>query len=117
MCVADGPSTVLTINVDNSCFASNGWGIGGIVTSGGVQVSDIETVFGNISRLPFAQIGLRPNPRAGALWAAAAFTGVHSVARRAHVIDLQGGFDEVWSKRFSKDTRSQVRKAENSALK
>jgi hypothetical protein len=94
----------------------SGWGIGGIIASGGVQVSDIETVFGDLSRLPFVQIGLRPNPRAGALWAAAAPPGVHSVFRRAHVIDLQGGFDEVWSKRFTTDTRSQVRKAERLSI-
>lgn len=53
-----------------------------------------------------------PNPRQGPLWAAAKPAYVRSLPRRAHVLDLEGGFERVWRERFSKTTRRMVRKAE-----
>jgi lipid II:glycine glycyltransferase (peptidoglycan interpeptide bridge formation enzyme) len=39
-----------------------------------------------------------------------------AIPRLAHVLDLEGGFEQVWSKRFKGETRTQVRKAEKSGL-
>jgi Acetyltransferase (GNAT) domain len=45
-------------------------------------------------------------------WASAAPSTVYSIARTAQVLDLRGGFSEVWSKRFTSKARSNSRKAE-----
>jgi hypothetical protein len=45
-------------------------------------------------------------------WAPAVPAGVYSTARTAHFLDLLGGFDRVWSSRFSGKVRSNSRKAE-----
>jgi CelD/BcsL family acetyltransferase involved in cellulose biosynthesis len=88
----------------------SGWGMGGLI--GTVQADDVAAVFNDLARLPFPQITIRPNPRHGEVWAAGAPRNVISIPRRAHVLTLEGGFDEVWSKRFEKKTRTAVRKAE-----
>jgi hypothetical protein len=50
------------------------------------------------------------------MWAAARPRNVVTVPRLAHVLDLEGGFDHVWSKRFIHHARKGVRKAERSGL-
>ena len=55
---------------------------------------------------------MRPNPLLGEVWAAAQPDGVMAVPRLAHVLDLEGGFQEVWDKRFKTETRTAIRKAE-----
>ncbi|MGH3788033.1 MAG: GNAT family N-acetyltransferase [Pseudonocardiaceae bacterium] len=45
-------------------------------------------------------------------WASAAPSTVYSTARTAQVLDLRGGFSEVWSKRFTSKVRSNSRKAD-----
>jgi hypothetical protein len=89
-----------------------GWGMGGLVTSGNLQTEDVAAIFEDLAHLPFPRVSVRPNPRQGRVWAAAAPRGVIAVPRAAQVLDLEGGFDQVWSKRFDKKTRSAVRKAE-----
>src|SRR5919199_995105 len=41
---------------------------------------------------------------------------VIAVPRLAHILDLAGGFERVWAKRFASETRTAVRKAERSGL-
>ena len=94
----------------------SGWGMGGLVASGRVDAENVRAVFDDLARLPFARIVVRPNPRLGQLWAAAAPVGVTAISRMAHVLDLEGGFEHVWSKRFNKNTRSAVRKSEESGV-
>jgi CelD/BcsL family acetyltransferase involved in cellulose biosynthesis len=59
---------------------------------------------------------VRPNPLQGNLWAAAQPSNAVTVARCAQVLDLSGGFDEVWNTRFSKSKRKQIRSAERAGL-
>ena len=84
----------------------------GLVTSDELRADDVRAVFADLVQLPFMRVVIRPNPRTGRPWAAGAPPGVLALTRLAHVLDLQGGFQEVWSKRFSKTTRSRIRKAE-----
>ena len=93
-----------------------GWGMGGLVASGNIQAEEIAAIFEDLARLPFPKISVRPNPRQGESWAAAAPQGVVTIPRLAHVIDLEGGFEQVWSKRFDKKTRSAVRKGERAGV-
>jgi lipid II:glycine glycyltransferase (peptidoglycan interpeptide bridge formation enzyme) len=41
---------------------------------------------------------------------------VVAIPRIAHVLDLDGGFDHVWTKRFNGKTRNKIRKAEKAGL-
>jgi hypothetical protein len=51
------------------------------------------------------------------VWADATISQpVYTQPRLAHAIDLSGGFDHVWSKKFGKQTRSRIRKAERSYI-
>ncbi|HZS19700.1 MAG TPA: GNAT family N-acetyltransferase [Pseudonocardiaceae bacterium] len=45
-------------------------------------------------------------------WASVTSDRTYSIARTAQVLDLQGGFSTVWSKRFTSKVRSNARKAE-----
>ncbi len=88
------------------------WGMGGVISRGEVTKEHLVAVFADLAATPSLSVSLLPNPRHGALWRAAAPTGVTRIPRRAHVIDLEGGFEKVWAERFSKNTRTAVRKAE-----
>jgi CelD/BcsL family acetyltransferase involved in cellulose biosynthesis len=92
------------------------WGIGGLIASGSTSTEDIALIFADLARLPFLSISIRPNPRLGPIWAAAQPPKAIAIPRLAHVLDLEGGFDHVWTKRFKKETRSQVRKAERAGV-
>src|SRR5213078_889844 len=50
------------------------------------------------------------------VWAAARPPGVTVLRRRAHVVDLEQGFDAVWKHGFSSRARNHVRRAERAAL-
>jgi hypothetical protein len=93
-----------------------GWGMGGLLAPGGVRSSDVSAVFADLASRPVARIALRPDPLTGQAWEAARPGRVLTVPRLAHVLDLEGGFDHVWSKRFTGVARTAVRKAERSQL-
>lgn len=90
----------------------HGWGMGGLISRHPVTAEVAAAVFDDLRRLPYVQIGLRPNPLHAAAWAGAVPRGVVVTERLAHAVDLTGGFPHLWSKRFSKGTRNNVRKAE-----
>jgi lipid II:glycine glycyltransferase (peptidoglycan interpeptide bridge formation enzyme) len=63
------------------------------------------------------RISLRPNPLLAPIWAAAAASRrLAAIARNAHVLDLAGGFEQVWRRRFKGVARTAVRKAEKAKL-
>ena len=92
------------------------WGIGGLVAQGTIQTEEIATILEDLLRHPALRTSIRPNPLAGEPWAAAKPSGVIAIPRVAHVLDLAGGFDEVWKKRFKSGTRNKVRRAEKTGL-
>ena len=92
------------------------WGMGGLLASGGVREADVAAVFADLASRRVARTSLRPNPMTGPVWEAARPPGVVAVPRLAHVLDLEGGFDHVWNKRFTGQARTAVRKAERSGL-
>src|SRR5512139_2150397 len=93
-----------------------GWGMGGLIARRPLAQQDVEQVFGDLSGRLSLRLSIRPNPRTGAVWAAAQTAGIAALPRVAHVLDLEGGFEAVWTKRFTKHTRKQIRKAERSGL-
>ena len=93
-----------------------GLGMGGLIASGGARPADVQVAFGDLRRSPALRTSLRPNPLAGPAWEGARPSGAIAVPRLAHVLDLAGGFDLVWLKRFTGAARTAARKAERSGV-
>jgi hypothetical protein len=94
-----------------------GWGIGGLVSTSPVKAEHVRAVVDDLTtHAPYVRLNIRPNPRAADVWRAAMPAGAHRVARMAHAIDLDGGFDAVWHGRFSASTRKYVTKAEQAGV-
>jgi hypothetical protein len=81
-----------------------------------VQVEDACAVFADLASRPGLRTSLRPSPMQASAWAAARPSGIAVVPRLAHTLDLEGGFDRVWTDRFAGTARTAVRKAERSDL-
>jgi hypothetical protein len=94
-----------------------GWGFGGVVASDGLTPSELSGILGDLLQDGAFRISLRPNPLLAPVWAAAATSrSVARIERVAHVLDLAGGFEQVWQHRFKGVARTAVRKAEKSKL-
>ena len=91
------------------------WGFGGIVAEGGVTPDDLRIALDDLTARAVLRQSIRPNPRHGRLYRAAAPARALQIPRRAHVLDLSGGVDVVW-KGFSESRRRAVRKAERSGV-
>lgn len=108
--------TGLPVQLSIQASLPHAWGMGGVLAKRELRLEDLVAIFDDLAKSPFLSTSLVPNPQQGKLWQAAQPEGVMSIARRAHVIDLEGGFDKVWNKRFASKTRNKVRKAEKSGL-
>jgi hypothetical protein len=66
-----------------------------------VRAEHVRAVVDDLTpRVRYLRLNIRPNPRAADVWRAAMPAGAHRVARMAHAIDLDGGFDTVWHNRL-----------------
>jgi hypothetical protein len=92
------------------------WGMGGVVGPDQPQPHELAEIFADLRRQPVLRTSVRPNPLQDKAWAAARPSNVVRVPRLAHVLDLTGGFDEVWTTRFKSVARTAVRKAEKAGL-
>ncbi len=92
----------------------NGWGIGGLVGSG-VDAEVVAAVFEELGQSGVSRVQVRPNPLDGEVYRNGAPKKAVALYRRAHVIDISGGIDDVWH-RFSKAARRGVRKGEKAGL-
>jgi hypothetical protein len=86
------------------------WGIGGPIGSTKLTGAVVAAITEDLRNAGFLAVHIRPNPLHAAVWKSAQ-TGV-VIPRRAHVLDLAGGFDTVWQQRFSQRTRRVIRRAE-----
>ncbi len=93
-----------------------GWGFGGPVSGTAVSPADVALVTADVASLPGLRLSLRPDPLLGPLWERALPHRGLTVPRSAHVLDLSGGFGQVWSGRFTGSARTAVRKAERAGL-
>src|SRR5436190_198136 len=78
---------------------------------------------GELDSLPTGARAIAPAPRdawrhalASDPWAQVRPPGVQATPQIVHVLDLDGGFERVWSERFESSTRRAVRKAEKAGL-
>jgi len=93
------------------------WGMGGMVADAPIEAAELSLIAADLASLPALRTSIRPNPLHADLWAHATDSlEVTSLPRRAHVLDLQGGVDDVWQRAFASSARRGVRKAERSGL-
>ncbi len=98
------------------------WGTGGPISTGGaVTLDEAHAVLADVARRTPLTASLTLRPGAASAWTSAArleSAGPPWDVQRgsAYLIDLAGGFAEVWSKRFRGTARTAVRKAEKSGL-
>ncbi|MEU4498693.1 GNAT family N-acetyltransferase [Streptomyces sp. NPDC023998] len=91
-----------------------GWGTGGILAPGGVHPHEVDMVLADLLSDGALRTSLRPAFTTAEAWPGSA-PGVVSVPRTIHVLDLDGGMDVLWTKRWSRNTRARLRSAERKA--
>jgi hypothetical protein len=91
------------------------WGIGGMVGAG-VDADVVAAVVDDLRSLDAVRVAVRPDPLQAAAWSAVDGPGVTRIARRAHVIDLAGGVEDVRA-RLSKLTLRNLRTAEKHGVR
>ena len=89
-------------------------GFGGIVAEGGIHADDLAAVLAVIGSERRLRLSIRPNPLHAEAWNRAA-VGWLRVPHLAHVVDLGGGTDEVWS-RMHTSARRGIRRAEKEGV-
>jgi Acetyltransferase (GNAT) domain len=91
-----------------------GWEPCGIVAPKRLEASEVAAVLRDLACRATVRTSLRPGPVQGSAWAAAQPPGITVVPRLAHTLQLDGGFERVWTKCFTSTARRAVRKAERS---
>ncbi|WP_170856927.1 GNAT family N-acetyltransferase [Geodermatophilus africanus] len=95
----------------------HGMGNGGVLVPGGKPSSaEAEAVLADLARRPLVRVSLSPNPLVAPTWAAVAPEGALRVPLLGHVLDLEGGFERVWSIRFHKVARKNIRSGQKHGL-
>lgn len=92
-----------------------GWGMGGLVgTDADPEIA--RAILQDLRTLRLQRISIRPDSQKWPIWAEALQDDVLTIPRRAHVIDLSGGIDEVW-RGMSQASRRHVRIAERQGVR
>jgi Acetyltransferase (GNAT) domain len=91
------------------------WGTGGAVVSTPLTRTQLAAIAADLLRSPALRVSVRPSPLLADVWTVAASCGMTAVPRRVHVLALDGGFDQVWS-RASPKVRQNLRRAERTGL-
>lgn len=93
------------------------WGFGGVLTSSAATPRHLSAILDDCAQLPGAAISIRPNPLHGPDWMQSGqANGWAGEPRNAHVLDLDGGFEAVWSSRFSGTARNRIRRAQRQGV-
>jgi len=90
--------------------------IGSLVSSGPASQTELQAIFADLGNRRLLRTLVRPSALTGDVWASAAPPDLISIKRRSHVLDLQGGFEEVWKYRFNGQARRAIRKAEKAQI-
>ncbi|MFE1287096.1 GNAT family N-acetyltransferase [Streptomyces sp. NPDC058751] len=89
------------------------WGIGGPVCPESASPAEARAVFADLARLRALRVGVRLRPADQDVWANAA-PGFRPEPHMTQMVDLDGGFDTVWERRFGRRVRREIRRAERS---
>nr|WSY50044.1 GNAT family N-acetyltransferase [Streptomyces sp. NBC_00886] len=92
------------------------WGIGGPLSQGRVSLAKARAVFDDLARRPVLRVGVRFRPGDDDVWTSAAPASFREEPHMTQVVNLDGGFDTVWERRFHSRVRRHVRRAESSGV-
>ncbi|OIJ67789.1 GNAT family N-acetyltransferase [Streptomyces mangrovisoli] len=92
------------------------WGIGAPVTAGTPGPGQVRAVFGDLARLRANRVSVRFGPGVAPVWLSAAPSCFTALPHTTYVLDLDGGFGEVWQRRFKGPVRTAVRKGEKAGV-
>lgn len=90
--------------------------IGSLVSPGPVLQTELQAIFADLGNRRLLRTLIRPTALTGDAWASAAPHDLINIKCRSHVLDLQGGFEEVWKHRFNRQARRAIRKAEKAQI-
>src|SRR2546421_6087150 len=93
-----------------------GWGVGGLLAPSGATPEEVAAVFADLAKRRILAQRLWPNPLMAQAWASGAPARARVTPRVAHLLDLEGGFEHVWSKRFQSSSRRGARHAERTGV-
>lgn len=91
-------------------------GVGGILASQGPRCIEVAAVLEDVVARRALLRSFWPHPALASEWASAMPEGATVIPRRAHLLKLDGGWDAVWSNRFTASRRRGVRHAERSGV-
>ena len=92
------------------------WGVGGPITSGGsIDPAEAAAVLSHVVRRDMLGAEIHLSHIADPAWLQAA-SQYRVLTDPFYVLDLTGGFDDVWRHKFKHSVRGSVRKAERSGL-
>jgi hypothetical protein len=93
------------------------WGYGGLISTGAAPDAELTSAVLRDLSATEMRVHLRPNPIQASAWSdGMGVRGVAVVPSRAHILDLDGGFDAVWHLRFKSALRREVRRAEEAGV-
>ena len=91
------------------------WGAGGPITSGQIDLAEAAAVLGHVARRDTFGAEIHLSHISDPAWLRAA--GQYRVLTDPfYVLDLTGGFDDVWKHKFKNDVRRSVQKGERAGL-
>ncbi|MFI5643835.1 GNAT family N-acetyltransferase [Kitasatospora sp. NPDC051705] len=94
-----------------------GWGVGGaLVPDGAPDLREARAVLEDLAHRPAVRVAVRFSPRASPVWGEAAPGAFAAYDRTTFLLDLAGGFEEVWARRFHARVRRGVRQAERAGV-
>jgi CelD/BcsL family acetyltransferase involved in cellulose biosynthesis len=91
----------------------HGYGLGGLLASGGLRSTDVQDVLDDLRRSRALSTRITANHDVAYTWQAGKIPGVVDFRSRAEVLDLNGGMEVVWSRRYKSSTRVAIRRAQN----
>ncbi|WP_432845307.1 GNAT family N-acetyltransferase [Amycolatopsis sp. CA-161197] len=91
-------------------------GLGGLLAVGGTQAGEVNAVLRDLATRRVVVQSVSPGPLEVGMWRDAHHPRAVVHQHHVHLLDLQGGWDEVWARRFAKTSRRGVRTAERKGV-
>ena len=106
---------VLPRSIAPQASMPHAWNMGGLICDGAPGEEELAAIVSDLAACSAVRTHIRPNPIHDERWRSAGRMGAVTIPRRAHVLDLVPGADEIW-KSMRSEARRGVRKAEKSGI-
>jgi CelD/BcsL family acetyltransferase involved in cellulose biosynthesis len=93
----------------------HGWGTGGLLAREPERPGDVAACLDDLRSLGIGRVSVTPDPERVDVWRQA--TNARIESRSTQVVDLEQGFDHLWSRVLDSSMRAKVRRAERLGVK